>query len=53
VDKEKKTSLGQALVRVLEDRDYRAALAELSRKAQARYFAWDAIAARYVDALSQ
>jgi glycosyltransferase involved in cell wall biosynthesis len=53
VDKEKETGLGEALVRVLEDRDYRAALAERSRKAQARYFAWEAIAARYVEALSK
>jgi glycosyltransferase involved in cell wall biosynthesis len=53
VDREKQTGLGEALVRVLEDRDYRAALAKRSQAAQARYFAWDAIAARYVEALSK
>jgi len=53
VDKEKQAALGEALVRVLEDSGYRDALAKRSQAVQARYFAWDAIAARYAEALSK
>jgi len=42
---------GPALVRVLCDPTYRARLAERSRKAQQRYFSWQAIAQRYAAAL--
>lgn len=38
---------GPALLRVLEDPSYRAALAENSREAQKMHFCWRAIAARY------
>lgn len=40
--------LGPALVRILTDDEYRESLAERSRRAQERYFSWDAIAAQYV-----
>jgi hypothetical protein len=45
--------LGAALLRVLTDREYRALLAERSRHAQAQYFSWSSIAARYMEALEQ
>lgn len=38
---------GPALLRVLSDASFRAALAERSRRAQERYFSWRAIAAQY------
>jgi glycosyltransferase involved in cell wall biosynthesis len=44
-------ALGEALRRVLTDPDYRAALADRSRSAYEKYFAWDAIAARYEEFL--
>lgn len=43
--------LGEALLKVLSDKEYRASLAERSRRAQERYFSWTAIAKRYVEAL--
>ena len=51
VPREKSAELGEALVRVLEDKNCRVSLAERSRMAHAQYFAWEAIAARYVEAL--
>jgi glycosyltransferase involved in cell wall biosynthesis len=45
--------LGEALVRVLSDEKYRAGLAERSRVACQQHFAWEAIAGRYVEALSK
>ena len=51
VARDKNAELGEALVRVLADRDYRGSLAERSSVAHAQYFAWEAIAARYVEAL--
>jgi glycosyltransferase involved in cell wall biosynthesis len=45
--------LGQALVRVLRDANYRALLGERSRNAHRQYFSWEAIAARYVEALGK
>jgi hypothetical protein len=53
VSQERRTELGEALVRVLSDPEHRAALAERSRAAQARYFSWDAIAARYAAVLNK
>ena len=50
---DKDAELGEALVRVLTDGDYRASLGERSRNAHERYFAWEAIAARYVETLSK
>jgi glycosyltransferase involved in cell wall biosynthesis len=44
---------GPALARVLSDPVYRASLAELSRKAQQRYFSWQVIAQEYVAALQE
>lgn len=38
---------GPALLRVLSDASFRAALAERSRRAQEQYFSWRAIAAQY------
>lgn len=42
---------GPTLLKVLGDPDYRAELAERSRKAQERYFSWKAIAGQYAEAL--
>jgi glycosyltransferase involved in cell wall biosynthesis len=51
VSPERKEELGEALVRVLSDREYRASLAERSRRAYEQYFSWKAIAARYAEAI--
>jgi glycosyltransferase involved in cell wall biosynthesis len=51
VSPEKPEELGEALARVLSDREYRASLAERSRRAQEGYFSWKAIAAKYAEAL--
>ena len=51
VSLEKREELGEALARVLRDGEYRASLAERSRRAQEKYFSWGAIAARYAEAL--
>jgi glycosyltransferase involved in cell wall biosynthesis len=53
VARDKSAELGEALVRVLMDRDCRGSLAERSRMVHARHFAWEAIAARYVEALNK
>jgi glycosyltransferase involved in cell wall biosynthesis len=45
--------LGDALVRVLEDERYRTTLAQRSWQAQAQYFSWRAIAARYAELLKK
>jgi glycosyltransferase involved in cell wall biosynthesis len=51
VDREKPEQIGEALVHVFTDDEYRASLRERSRDAQARYFSWGAIAARYAEEL--
>lgn len=51
VSPEKREELGEALARVLSDREYRAALAERSRRVYQQHFSWKAIAARYAEAL--
>ena len=51
VSPEKLAELGEALARVLSDREYRASLAERSCRAYGQYFSWKAIAARYAEAL--
>jgi glycosyltransferase involved in cell wall biosynthesis len=51
VDREKPKQIGEALVRVFTDDEYRVSLCARSRDAQARYFSWEAIAARYAEAL--
>jgi glycosyltransferase involved in cell wall biosynthesis len=51
VAREKNLELGEALVRVLTDQNYRASLAERSRLAHEQHFAWQAIAARYAERL--
>jgi glycosyltransferase involved in cell wall biosynthesis len=43
-----KREWGPALLRVLTDTEYRAALAARSRAAQTQYFSWDAIASQYL-----
>jgi glycosyltransferase involved in cell wall biosynthesis len=48
---EKPGEFGEALLQVLANRDYRAALAARSRLAQDKYFSWPAIAARYAEEL--
>jgi glycosyltransferase involved in cell wall biosynthesis len=50
-DRKRQRGLGEALLKVLSDKEYRAALAERSRRAQDKYFSWKAIAARYAEAL--
>jgi glycosyltransferase involved in cell wall biosynthesis len=44
-------ALGEALTRVLTDAAFRESLAERSRDAYEKYFSWQAIAARYAEAL--
>jgi glycosyltransferase involved in cell wall biosynthesis len=51
VSPEEKDGLGEALVRVLSEREYRASLAERSRRAYAEYFSWKAIASQYAEAI--
>jgi glycosyltransferase involved in cell wall biosynthesis len=46
-----KTALGEALVRVLSDREYHARLAERSRAAYKTHFSWHAIATQYASLL--
>jgi glycosyltransferase involved in cell wall biosynthesis len=53
VSPEKKTEIGEALLRVLSDPDLRASLAERSSRAYRAHFAWEAIAGRYIDILSK
>jgi glycosyltransferase involved in cell wall biosynthesis len=53
VPREKKAELGEALLRVASDAELRASLAERSRRAYQKHFAWDAIAGRFVDVLSK
>jgi glycosyltransferase involved in cell wall biosynthesis len=48
---EKREELAEALTRVLTDGEYRASLAERSRRAYDQYFSWKAIATRYAEAL--
>jgi glycosyltransferase involved in cell wall biosynthesis len=50
-EEEEKDGLGEALVRVLSEREYRTSLAERSRRAYEQYFTWKAIAARYAEAI--
>ena len=50
---EKKGDLGDVLLRVLEDEHYRISLAQRSWLAQAEYFSWRAIAARYAEFLRE
>ncbi len=50
-DQKRQRGLGEALLKVLSDQEYRASLAERSRRAQDKYFSWKAIAARYAEAL--
>jgi glycosyltransferase involved in cell wall biosynthesis len=51
VGRENTAELGEALVRILADQNYRASLAARSRFAQERYFAWQVIAAQIAKAL--
>jgi len=46
-----KTALGEALVRVLSDREYHARLAQRSRSAYQKHFSWEAIAGKYASLL--
>jgi len=46
---QRKTDLGDVLVRVLKDEHYRTSLAQRSWVAHAQYFSWRAIAARYAE----
>jgi glycosyltransferase involved in cell wall biosynthesis len=50
-DPKRQRGLGETLLKVLSDPEYRAVLAERSRRAQDTYFSWKAIAARYAEAL--
>jgi glycosyltransferase involved in cell wall biosynthesis len=50
-DPKRQRGIGEALLKVLSDAEYRRLLAERSRRAQEKYFSWKAIAARYAEAL--
>jgi len=50
-DPKRQRGLGEALLKVLSDPEYRTLLAERSRRAQENYFSWKAIATRYAEAL--
>lgn len=50
---QRKGDLGDTLLRVLEDEHYRTTLAQRSWLAQAKYFSWRAIAARYAELLKK
>jgi glycosyltransferase involved in cell wall biosynthesis len=49
--RDQKLDYGKALLRVLSDRAYALSLEERSRQAYLRYFSWDVIAGRYLEAL--
>jgi hypothetical protein len=53
VPQDDREALSEALERVLTDDALRASLSERSRRAQAQYFCWPAIASRYADALGR
>ena len=46
------SKLGEALVRVFSDNEFRQQLIQRSRAAQETYFSWPAIAARYAEILN-
>jgi glycosyltransferase involved in cell wall biosynthesis len=50
-DRKRQSGLGEALLKVLSDQEYREALGEKSQRAQERYFSWKAIAGRYAESL--
>ena len=50
-DPQRQRGLGEALLKVLADAEYREVLAARSRHAQETYFSWKAIGARYAEAL--
>jgi glycosyltransferase involved in cell wall biosynthesis len=50
-DPKRQRGLGEALLKVLSDPEYRSSLAERSRRAQEKHFSWKAIAARYAETL--
>ena len=50
-DPKRQRGLGEALLKVLSDTEYRGLLAERSQRAQQKYFSWSVIAARYADEL--
>lgn len=51
VDRENTAELGDALLRMATDRDFRETLSERSAKAQELFFSWDALAGRYIEAM--
>ena len=53
VDPGNVAGFGDALTRVLQDPGYRASLAERSRIAYSKYFAWDVIAKAFLDAMEK
>ncbi|HEY2819870.1 MAG TPA: glycosyltransferase [Candidatus Acidoferrum sp.] len=52
VERKNEAELGQAILRVATDRDFRDLLSERSRRAQEIFFSWRAIAERYVEVMS-
>jgi glycosyltransferase involved in cell wall biosynthesis len=50
-DPKRQRGLGEALLKVLSDAEYRGLLAERSRHAQEKYFSWQAIATKYTETL--
>jgi hypothetical protein len=53
VSRDNPAELGEALLRVATDRDFRLQLSQRSARAQEKYFSWQAIAERYVDAMNR
>jgi glycosyltransferase involved in cell wall biosynthesis len=53
VSRDNNANLGEALLRVLSNADFRESLAARSRQAQRQNFSWDAIAKRYAEVLSR
>jgi glycosyltransferase involved in cell wall biosynthesis len=51
-ESELQTQLGEAIVRVLSEKEFRTQLVKRSRIAQDQFFSWSSIAARYAELLS-
>ena len=51
VDRNNSAELGEAVLRVATDRDFREELSRRSAHAQQMFFSWSAIADRYIEAM--
>jgi len=50
-DPKRQSAVGETLLRILSDPEYRTSLAERSRCAHEKYFSWKVIAGRYAEAM--